>query len=311
VTVIQSALERIRGSLRGRSVPNAPMHEHTTIRVGGPVDLLVYPSDRDDLVRLMALLAECRVPFLALGNGSNLVIRDRGVRGVAVSLREGLKNLERRAGSAGRPTVWAGAGLPLQRFVRWTAEQGIGGFEALCGIPATLGGALAMNAGAWGFEIGERVIEVETLGPEGELSVVHREALQFGYRSLGLPPGHIVVGALLEGEEAEPVQLKARLDEFQRRRCDSQPLDKPSAGSVFKNPRGHSAGRLIEECGLKGARVGGARISPVHANFIVNEGGATAENIVRLMATTQECVHRRHGLKLEPEVRIVGEQEER
>jgi UDP-N-acetylmuramate dehydrogenase len=170
---------------------------------------------------------------------------------------------------------------------------------------------LAMNAGAWGFEIGERVIEVETLDPAGEVCVIHREALRFGCRSLGLPPDHIVVGALLEGEEADPVQLQVHLDEFQRRRRESQPLDKPSAGSVFKNPPGHSAGRLIEECGLKGARVGGARISPVHANFIVNEGGATAENILHLMTTVQERVHRRHGVKLEPEVRIVGEQEGR
>ena len=303
----RTALEEIQARVRGRVALNAPMEGLTTLGVGGPADLLVYPADREDLTDLVAHLAERRIPWLVLGNGSNLVVRDGGIRGAVVSLAEGFRGLERRDGPGGDPRVYAEAGVGLRRLVRWCVDQGIAGLEALAGIPGTVGGAVAMNAGAWGTEIGERVLELEVLSPGGETRVLGRPELRFRYRGLDLPPGHVVLAALLEGEPADPDEVRTRTRELHRRRQDTQPVRERSAGSVFRNPPGEAAGRLIESCGLKGVRVGDAEVSRIHANFIVNLGHATASQVVALMGMIQERVYVKHGIRLEPEVRIVGD----
>ncbi|MFU8855988.1 MAG: UDP-N-acetylmuramate dehydrogenase [Deferrisomatales bacterium] len=304
-----NALDRVRRAVRGRTARALPMAEHTTLRVGGPADLVVYPADLEDLRRVLAALAAEGVPWFPLGNGSNLVVRDGGIRGAVVCLSGGFTGLERRAGPDGSPLVWAEGGLPLRRLVGWCVQQGLSGFEPLTGIPGTVGGALSMNAGAWGATIGDRVAAVHAVAPTGELRVFDRDAMGFGYRSSELPEGHVVVGALLGGSEAPGEAVKGRARELYRRRLDTQPAREPSAGSVFKNPPGRSAGQLIDACGLKGVRVGDAEISPVHANFIVNRGMATASQVVGLMGMIQERVYIRHHLKLEPEVKVVGEWE--
>lgn len=303
----KTAIDLIQETVRGKVVLNAPMAEHTTLKVGGPADILVFPSDREDLRNLLALLRERGIPAFFLGAGSNLVVRDGGLRGAVVSLAEGFRGLGRREGPRGRESFWADAGVSMRRLVRWTVDEGIGGFEALSGIPGTVGGALAMNAGAWGTEIGERVLQLEIMDPEGEVWVLDRAELRFAYRQLELPQGSVILGALFWGQAAPGAEIKERVQEYLRRRRDAQPLQDPSAGSVFKNPPGEKAGRLIDQCGLKGVRVGDAEVSRLHANFIVNAGMATAGQVVALMGMIQERVYVKFKTRLEPEVRIVGD----
>lgn len=303
----KTTLEQIREMVRGRTTLNAPMAELTTMRVGGPADILIHPADREDLGRVVAFLTSREVPYFVLGNGSNLVVRDSGIRGAVIQLGEGFQALERLGGD--EPTVRAEAGATLRRLVRWSVDQALLGFQALAGIPGTVGGAVTMNAGAWGFEIGERVRELEVMLPTGEIEAWGREALRFDYRRLDLPPGAIVLAALLEGERGEREEAKEGAKEAYRRRRETQPTQHPSAGSVFRNPAGRSAGRLIDECGLKGVRVGDAEVSQVHGNFIVNTGMATASQVVALMGMIQERVYVKHRVKLEPEVHVVGEWE--
>lgn len=307
----KTALDLIQEMAKGRTLLNAPLSEFSTIQVGGPADILIYPRDREDLARLLSFLHQREIPVFPLGNGSNLIVRDAGIRGAAINLMEGFRSIERRdaPGQGTAVHIRVEAGSPLRRFIRWTVDQGITGFEALVGIPGSVGGALAMNAGAWGFEIGQRVLELEAMDPTGKTHTFGRDMLRFAYRSLELPKDYIIVGALLEGEEADPRDVKTRAKEFYGRRRKNQPTQEPSAGCVFKNPQGHSAGRLIEQCGLKGVRVGDAEVSRVHANYIVNKGSASAGQVVALMGMVQERVYVDHGIKLEPEVRIVGEWE--
>ncbi len=305
----RTVLDRIPENVRGRTARNVPMNEHTTLRIGGPADLVVYPADRQDLCELLARLTEQEVAWLPLGNGSNLVVRDGGIRGAVLNLSEGFTGLERGNAPDEPPRLRAEAGVPLRRLVRWCVEQGIAGFEGLSGIPGAVGGALAMNAGAWGSSVGDRVVRLETVDPTGGAHVIEREALNFAYRSLELPEGHVIVAAHFQGMQAGSESVKERTRELYRRRRETQPTQEPSAGSVFKNPPGRSAGQLIDACGLKGVRVGDAEISRVHANFIVNRGMATAGQVVSLMGMIQERVYIRYQLKLEPEVRIIGEWE--
>ena len=303
----RSAIDSLRESVRGRSLLNVRMADQTTLRVGGPADLLVYPADREDLGTLLALLGERGISHFVLGGGSNLLVRDGGIRDAVVSLAEGFGTVERRENRPDRVVFWADAGVPLRRLIRWAVEEGISALEPLAGIPGTLGGALAMNAGAWGLEIADRVLGVEVLDAAGAVQRLARSDLRFGYRAAELPEKSIVLGALLWGEPRESEEIRARVRDFLDRRRDRQPMGEPSAGSVFKNPPGHSAGRLIEECGLKGVRVGDAEVSRLHANFIVNTGRAKASHVVALMEMMQERVYVRHKIRLEPEIRVVGE----
>lgn len=304
-----TAVDRIQEQVRGRVFPNASLAELTTLKVGGPADVLVYPADREDLRTLLALLAEQELPRFVLGNGSNLVVRDAGLRGAVLCLTEGFRALELREETADRVTVWVEAGVNVRRLVRWSVDEGITGFEFLCGIPGTLGGAVIMNAGAWGQSLADRLVDVEVMDPRGTVSVLTAAELDFGYRTSKLPAGHVVLGARLWGRRSSRDEVKGAAQGYYQRRKDTQPLQDPSAGSTFKNPPQHSAGKLIDQCGLKGVRVGDAEISKVHANFIVNQGRATASHVVALIGMIQERVYVKFKLRLEPEVHIVGEWE--
>ncbi len=302
----KTTLDLIQDQVRGELVLNAPMAEYTTIRVGGPADVLIHPADREDLARLVRFLEGREIPRFLLGNGSNLIVKDGGIRGAVISLGRGFSEIEERDPIAGGPTFRVGAGASLRRLVRWTVDRGISGLEALAAIPGTLGGALVMNAGAWGTEIGDLVVEVETMAPSGEVRALGKKALQFGYRHAEIPEGHILLAAHLRGEQGTPEAVKEAVQRYHRQRQASQPTQESSAGSVFLNPPGKSAGQLIDQCGLKGVRVGDAEVSRVHANFIVNAGRATAGQVVELMGMVQERVYAKHRIKLEPEVHVVG-----
>lgn len=275
----------------------------TSLRVGGSVDALATPPDRASLARLLAYCAKCGLRRRVIGRGFNTIVRDEGVDGVLIQL-SALRRLEERPGGALRVE----AGVSHASLVRYCRDHGLAGLEFGAGIPGSIGGWIAMNAGIPSRETKDAVREVEVMSPTGaKLRHLPRERLGFGYRALrGLAPGSVIVSALLAVEPSDKSRVAAEIDALLERRAKTQPLDVPSCGSVFKNPPGSHAGRLIEAAGLKGERHGGAQISTLHANFIVNTGGATASDVLALIGTARAAVRLRTGVRLEPEVRIWG-----
>jgi UDP-N-acetylmuramate dehydrogenase len=289
--------------LGGRVRFGVPMARLTSLRVGGPTDALAEPADRAELLALLRLCAARGLPHLVLGAGFNTLCLDGGLAGVAIHLGR-LRRLEERPGACLR----AEAGVSHSQIAKFCAARGFAGLEFGAGIPGTLGGWVAMNAGIPGREIGDRVREIEVASPCGSgIRRLPRERLHFRYRALrGLAPGSVVVSALLAVELSTPEAVRAETERLLERRARTQPLSVPSCGSVFKNPRGDFAGRLIEAAGLKGRRIGGAEISRLHANFIANRGGASAADVLALVDEAREAVRRASGRRLELEVRVVG-----
>ena len=285
----------------GRARADEPLARHTSFRIGGPADVLVTPDTADELAAVARTAAAAGVPLTILGGGSNMLVGDGGIRGIVVKLGRGF-----------RRTTWdgtcveAGAAVQLGRLARDAAARGLAGLEYAEGIPGTIGGALFMNAGAYGGEVSEAVDTVEGVDAGGHVRRLPRAELAFTYRRAALPPGFLVTAVCfrLRPETADAVE--ARLEEARARRTASQPHGWANAGSIFKNPPGDFAGRLVETAGLKGTRIGGARISEAHGNFIVNEGAARAADVQALMQEAQRVVWERSGVWLEPEVRLVG-----
>ncbi len=297
---LRTALEaRLGGGVRF----DVPLARLTSLRVGGPADAVVTPADRAELCDALRLLARHQVDHFVIGGGFNSLASDAPIEGVVIQLAK-LRKLEERPG--GRLRVEAG--VSHSQLTRFCCEQGFGGLEFGAGIPGSIGGWLAMNAGIPDREIGARVVELEVASPTGRrLAHLPAERLHFTYRSLrGLAPGSVIVSALLDVERRDPAAVRAEVDALLARRGQTQPLSVPSCGSVFKNPPGDYAGRLIEAAGLKGCRVGGAQISTVHANFIANTGGATASDVLALIDLARERVRAHSGARLEREVRILG-----
>lgn len=278
-----------------------PMSRHTSWRVGGPADRWFRPDSVEALGRFLAALPPGE-PVLWLGLGSNLLVRDGGIRGTVIATHGALGELERMAD--GR--VRAGAGVPCAKLARRCARWGLGEAEFFAGIPGTLGGALAMNAGAFGGETWRHVVRVEVMNRAGARRERAPGEYRVGYRSVTGPAEEWFLAATLEFA-ADPQAGVDQIRSLLARRKASQPIGEPSCGSVFRNPPGDYAARLIEAAGLKGHRMGGARVSLKHANFIINEGGATAADIEALILQVRETVARIHGVTLQPEVRIVGE----
>ena len=282
---------------------DVPMSRHTSLRIGGAADAVVEPTNAHEIA---ALLGACRrhgLPHTILGNGFNTLVLDGGIEGV-VFLMKKLRQLEERPGGSLR----AGAGVSHASLMKLCSEKGLAGLEFGAGIPGTIGGWVAMNAGIGPREAKDVVLNVEVVSPTGrKRSHIGRDTLQFSYRALrGLAPGSVIVSALLAVELPDPEVVKEEIKRMLDKRAGSQPLDVPSCGSVFKNPTGDFAGRLIEEAGLKGTVHGGAQISPVHANFIANTGGAKATDVLALIREAQKIVKQRSGIDLQPEVRILG-----
>ena len=279
------------------------LSRYTSLRVGGPVDALATPGDRQELAHLLHICARHRLPHVVLGAGFNTLALDGSLDGVAIQLAR-FKQLEERAGQALRVE----AGVSHARLTRFCCDRGFSGLEFAAGIPGTVGGWLAMNAGIPAREVKDVVIEIEVMSPTGRhRSHLGRSALRFDYRALrGLAQGSVIVSALFAISLSDPADVKVEVDALLARRARTQPLNVPSCGSVFKNPPGDHAGRLIEAAGLKGRRIGGAQISTVHANFIANCGGATAADVLALIDEAQAAVERSAGIRLEPEVRVLG-----
>ena len=292
--------EKLRTRMRGRVRAGEPMADHTTWRVGGPVDLLVEPADAAELRLCVELLRDAGIPWLPLGSGSNLLVRDGGIPGAVIGMR-----YFRDVKLEPENNVVAGAGLPLMSLIRTATENGLSGLEQLSGIPGTVGGAIYMNAGAGDKDMAGVVQSVQVLTGNGEKSL-SRDELGFEYRRSRLRQNEIVFSARLQLGRGEPEDLQRIVKEKLRHRRRAQGVGAPSAGSVFKNPPGESAWKLIEKTGLQGRQVGGARISERHANFIVNAGQATASDILELIDLVRNEVFARSGILLEPEVRIIG-----
>ncbi len=278
------------------------LDKFTTLRVGGPADYFAEPKSEEALLTLIKTAKEAGVPVLLLGNGSNLLVRDGGFRGLAIRLGKAFSRIERRENR-----LYAQAGALLSVLARQAQEASLTGLEFAQGIPGSVGGGVYMNAGAYGGELAQTVESVRVLDGETIREIPGNE-MNFSYRhSRAMEEGWIILGAQFRLAPGDPERIEAAMRDFASRRKEKQPLEYPSAGSFFKRPAGHFAGALIEGAGLKGLSVGGAQVSEKHAGFLINTGGATANDFLRLMERVQASVMEKYGVPLEPEVRIVGE----
>ncbi|MDO9515720.1 MAG: UDP-N-acetylmuramate dehydrogenase [Syntrophales bacterium] len=295
----------------GRVLFDEPMSAHTSMGVGGRADALIFPDTAEGLGELVSFLLGEGIPFLPVGNGTNLIVKDGGYRGVLISL-EALQGLEIREfaveGDVGGVPVHAQAGVSLSGLVDFSVRESLAGMEFCAGIPGSVGGGVKMNAGAWGREMRDVVASISILDAEGRMREIARSDLLFEYRNLDLPDGAIITGAdfhLLRGDRAV---IRERISEITAARRARHPLAQRSAGSVFKNPPGCPAGKMIEEAGLKGLRMGGAEISEKHGNFIVNRGSAKAADVIALIDTARKRILDERGVLLEPELKIIGDE---
>lgn len=296
-------VEQLKEKIKGNIKITEPMKSHTSWKIGGPVDVMVFPQNQDDISITISLCRENQVPWMVLGNGSNLLVLDGGIRGVVLKT-EGV--LTRCTWSSSG--VEAEAGVMLPYLAREAARRGLSGLEWCAGIPATIGGAVVMNAGVGNDSFGRYVQGVEVVDDSGKVFCLKAQDLQFGYRFSSLQGKSVVVTAVfLSLVPGDRERSENKIKEYIRKRRVTQPLEYPSAGSVFKNPAGDYAGRLIEAVGGKGLRQGGAEVSRKHANFIVNLGGASAADVIYLMNELKERVRKEFNTELQTEIRIVGE----
>ncbi len=290
------------GLINGRVLFDVPMRKFTSIKVGGPADSLLFPRDVAELRKVVRCAKRKEIPILILGRGTNLIVRDKGVRGWVISLTQGMKKVE-----LDEDVIEAEAGLSLQRLVRFSIQKGLTGLEPFCGIPGTVGGGLAMNAGAWGVELKDLLLSIALMNGEGEVMERPRQKLKFYYRRLAIPPSWIILRGRFQLKKGRKEESLERVKYYSEMRKKTQPLDYPSAGSIFKNPPEGPAGKWIEEAGLKGHRIGQAMVSDRHANFIINLGKSAARDVIHLMECVERKVYEERGISLEREVRVVGE----
>jgi UDP-N-acetylmuramate dehydrogenase len=288
-------------ALAGTYRENEPLGRHTTYKIGGPARHHFTPATVEAVVGALAWAKEHKVPWLVLGLGSNVLIRDGGWPGLVIKIGKGLDSLAHRAG------IWkVGGGLPIPLLARKTAEEGFAGIHRLIGVPGSVGGGVYMNAGAHGNDFASVLVSATVVQPSGAVQEVPRSKIPFTYRRSGLGEG-IVLGCVLRLDKDEPVKLKAEVAELLRRRKAGTPFDQPCCGSVFQNPTENTAGRLIDQCGLKGRKVGGAEISRLHANYIVNKGNASADDVLKLIDIARTAVFKEFGVELALEVKVLGE----
>lgn len=281
-----------------------PMSRHTSFRIGGPADMMAMPKNEAELSNLLQKAAANNIPVTLIGNGSNLLVRDKGIRGLVIKLGNMLNEI-----LVDGNKITFGSGVSLALASRKAAENSLSGMEFAVGIPGSIGGAVYMNAGAYDGEMANVVAAVRVMDATGKVTIMSAEELRFGYRKTALQEsGLIVTSVTVVLQKAEQQKIMAKMDDFSQRRIIKQPLELPSAGSMFKRPPGYYAGTLIEQTGLKGYSVGGAQISEKHAGFVVNTGNATAADVLGLIKDVQDRVLAAHGVLLQPEVLVIGEE---
>ncbi|MBS6955058.1 MAG: UDP-N-acetylmuramate dehydrogenase [Enterocloster asparagiformis] len=301
---LKQKLEAILVSERSFVKEMEPMSRHTTFRIGGPAAFYAAPGDEAELAALLRLCRRENVPVRILGNGSNLLVSDRGLDGVVVAMEENWNY----GGLSGENTLRAGAGLLLSRAAGLALKHSLTGLEFAAGIPGTVGGAVMMNAGAYGSEMKNVILSVRVMDQEGQVRVLDGGQMEFGYRtSCVASSGYVVLEAVMALEPGDAGEIRARMDDLAARRREKQPLEFPSAGSTFKRPAGYFAGKLIQDSGLQGQVRGGAQVSEKHCGFVINRGGATAADVLELCGHVQATVKEKFGVDLEMEVRRWGE----
>ncbi len=285
------------------ALKNVPMSDYTTLKLGGPADYLVFPRSADEIGAMFTEAGAYGVPVTVIGHGSNLLVLDGGIRGLVICVGKNMRRITRQDNTL---TVQAGAMLGSAALE--AAENGLSGLEFASGIPGTVGGGVAMNAGAYDGEMAQVVTRVKGIFPNGEKICLSRESMEFGYRHSVVTERNFIVTEVEFGlEPGDPAEIRAKMSELNARRAEKQPLDVPSAGSTFKRPEGFFAAALIDQCGLKGYSIGGARVSMKHAGFLVNTG-TSSRDYLELVQKVQQIVEERVGVKLEPEIRIIGEE---
>ena len=287
-----------------------PLARYSSFRIGGPADALVLVEDVENLKTLQAIAQAHGIPLFVLGGGSNLLIRDGGIRGIVIAMRGAFRafRVSPHADAPDCADVHAGVGCSLSRLALQLAQQSWSGMEFAYGIPGALGGAMIMNAGTYLGDLSQALLAAQVLLASGEVAVIPSQELGLRYRGSSYPVDSIVLEAVLRVRRGDRDMIEATMRESNARRQRTQPLWLPNAGSIFKNPPGAAAARLIDELGLKGTRIGGAMVSPVHANFLVNVDHAKAADVEALMQLIRERVYEAYGIELEPEVRVVGEE---
>ena len=286
-----------------RVLVDEPMKKHTTFRVGGNADYFVMPQNAEEVKKIVALCKDAEVPYYILGNGSNLLVGDRGYRGVIIQIYKAMNDIQIEG-----DRVKVQAGALLSRVGTATLEAELTGFEFAAGIPGTVGGAVVMNAGAYGGEMKDIIVNATVLTQDGDIITINKEDLELGYRtSVIAKKGYVVLEAEYQLQPGEKEVIRARMDELKCQRVTKQPLEYPSAGSTFKRPEGYFAGKLIQDAGLRGFQVGGAQVSEKHCGFVINKDQATAADIRELMRQVSDKVMQEFGVKLEPEVKTLGE----
>lgn len=280
-----------------------PMSSHTTFRIGGPAEVFLMPESYEQIRSALALCREEGLPYFVLGNGSNLLVSDSGYRGVIIQMDRNMGDIELKG-----TEIRACAGALLSSVAAAARKASLTGFEFAGGIPGTLGGAVVMNAGAYGGEMKEVLREVTVMTKEGDIRVIPSDRLELGYRtSIIKKTGYLVLEAVISLEKGDPQAIQEKTKELASKRTEKQPLDYPSAGSTFKRPEGYFAGKLIMDSGLRGFRVGGAQVSEKHCGFVINTGGATAKDVKELMDHVIRTVKEKYNITLEPEVKFLGE----
>lgn len=279
-----------------------PMKKHTTFRIGGPADFYVEPDEKQ-LIKLLRIAKECDIPVTVVGNGSNLLVGDGGIRGLTVGIGKGLSKIE-----VSDNTITAGAGAILASTASKAADASLGGMEFAAGIPGSIGGAVVMNAGAYGGEIKDIILSATVLTADGQVKEIQKEELDLSYRHSCIPEkGYIVLGAKLALTPKPQEEIRAEMAQLREKRVEKQPLEYPSAGSTFKRPEGYFAGKLVMDAGLRGYSVGDAQVSEKHCGFVINKGNAAAADVLTLIKDVQERVMEQFGVQLEPEVKMIGE----
>jgi UDP-N-acetylmuramate dehydrogenase len=293
--------QELRQVFRGEIKTNEPLSKHTSFRIGGPADFYLYPKDLEDLSTAVDFAQNNKLSKFVIGNGTNLLVSDDGLRGLVIDLSQAFYEIESKENS-----VTAGAGVDLEELIHYCAERGLSGLEPLIGIPGQVGGGIILNAGAFDTEVSDRLSSVRLMDRFGTLEKKRKSELTFGYRMAGIPKDAIVVDASFLLKEGNPKDMEISQNNFLRKRKEKQPLSLPSAGSVFKRPVGDYAGRLIEEAGCKGLRIGDAMVSRKHANFIVNCRLASAQDVLRLIDEVRERVMKQFQVELELEIHMIG-----
>lgn len=297
-------LQLLKKEIHGDILVNEPMKSHTTFKIGGPADFYIYPRDLEDLTNLVRFCEKESMRRFIIGNGSNLLVHDDGFRGVVVDLSKMVNEISYKNG-----LVSAGSGVALNMLLKFCMERGLSGLEELVGIPGQVGGGIKLNAGAWGNEISQHLFRVTYMDRFGTLEKRLKNEIRFDYRICGLPEDAIIIEAEFRLPEGNPKEIEHIQKQILSKRRSKQPLSLPSAGSVFKRPKNDYAGRLIEEAGCKGLRIGDAMVSKKHANFIVNCQYASAHHVMEIIEEVRRIVHQKYEVKLELEIHLLGFEE--